>query len=143
MTQTDRDVELAQLVELQARWENLPTAAGHGVPDLVAKQAAYEAYRSRQAAYNAKHDQAHDPPTQAHTPAKLGLWLRSMRDLFARAECDPRCPCPVHLLEKARRSAVRVAGRLKLDPPAVTPPATVRAAVEGLEALAGWCDGAA
>ena len=32
----------------------------------------------------------------------------------------------------------------KADPPAVpSPPATVRAAVEGLEALAGWCQQAA
>jgi hypothetical protein len=136
-----RDVELAQLVEIQARWENLPMATDLGIPDLVAKQAAYEVYRSRQAAYNGKHDKAHDPPVLAHTPVRLAAWLRSMRDLFARAEGDPRCPCPVHLLEKARRFAGRVAQLRKADPPAVAAPATVRAAVEGLEALAGWCDG--
>jgi hypothetical protein len=63
-----------------------------------------------------------------------------MRDLFTRVQDDPRCPCPVHVLEKARRSAARMGERLKSDPPVVTAPATVRAAVEGLEALAGWCD---
>jgi hypothetical protein len=141
---TDRalppDVELAQLVELQARWENLPTAAGRGVPDLIAKQAAYEAYRSRQAAYNARHERAYDPPAVKHSPARLAAWLRAMRDLFARAEDDPRCPCPVHVLEKARRSAARMGERLRSEPPAASEPATIRAAVEGLEALAGWCD---
>src|SRR5262245_49296669 len=96
------DVELAQLVELQARWEKLPMAAGRGVPDLVAKQAAYEAYRSRQAAYNARNEKAYDPAVLKHSPARLAAWLRAMRDLFVRAEGDPRCPCPVHLLEKAR-----------------------------------------
>ena len=101
-----------------------------------------EAYRSRRAAYRGRHE-AHESRLSVHSPARLAAWLRVMRDLFARAEGDPRCPCPVHLVEKARRSAERLASRLKVEPPAVTPPATVRLAIEGLEALAGWCDGAA
>jgi hypothetical protein len=134
------DVELAQLAELHARWENLPLATTLGVPGLVAKQAAFEAFRSRQAAYNAHSERAYDPPAVKHSPARLAAWLRAMRDLFARAEGDPRCPCPVHVLEKARRSAARVGERLKSEPPAASEPATVRDGVEGLEALAGWCD---
>ena len=56
------------------------------------------------------------------------------------AEHDPRCPCPAHLLEKACRCAERAALRLKREPPArPAPPLTVREAVEGLEALARWC----
>jgi hypothetical protein len=138
-------VDLAQLVELEARWENLPQAPARSTRDLAAKQAAYEAYRARRATYNGRYQPAHDPRVLAHTPARLGAWLRAMRDLFARAEADPRCPCPVHLMEKARRCAERVALRLNVEPPAPppAPPGTVRAAVEGLETLARWCQGAA
>jgi hypothetical protein len=143
MPETPQAVELAQLVELEALWENLPHASTNSTRELIAKQSAYEAYRSRRAAYAALYKVAYDPRALAHTPARLGAWLRAMRDLFARAEADPRCPCPVHLLERARRCAERTAQRLKMEPPAPPPPAlTVRAAIEGLEALARWCEGA-
>src|SRR3954451_22597304 len=93
-------VELAQLVELEALWENLPAAPTRTPRDLTAKQNAFEAYRSRRAAYDGHH-KPHESRLSVHSPARLGVWLRAMSDLFARAECDPRCPCPVHLVEKA------------------------------------------
>jgi len=34
-------VELAQLIELEERWENLPHASTNSPRDLAAKQAAY------------------------------------------------------------------------------------------------------
>jgi hypothetical protein len=133
-------VELAQLVELEALWENLPAAPTQSGRDLLAKQKAFEAYRSRRAAYDGHH-KAHESRLSVHSPARLGAWLRGMRDLLARAEGDPRCPCPVHLVEKARRSAERLALRLKAESPVVTPPATVLLAIQGLESLVTWCDG--
>src|SRR3954451_23351300 len=83
-------VDLAQLVELEALWENLPQGPPRDVRGLAARQGAYEAYRSRRAAYNGLDEPAHDPKVLVHTPARLGVWLRAMRDLFARAEHDPR-----------------------------------------------------
>ena len=135
-------VGLAQLVELEARWENLPHASTNSTRELAEKQNAYEAYRSRRAAYNGLY-KAHEPRMPVHTPVRLGAWLRAMRDVYARAEADPRCPCPVHLMERARRCAGRLALRLEAEPPDLTPPLTVRAAIEGLETLARWCQAAA
>lgn len=135
-------VELAQLIELEARWENLPHASTNSTRELAEKQNAYEAYRSRRAAYNGLY-RSHEPKALINTPARLGGWLHAVRDVYARAEADPRCPCPVHLMEKARRCAGRLALRLKAEPPALAPPLTVRAAIEGLETLARWCQAAA
>jgi hypothetical protein len=141
MPEMPQAVELAQLVELEARWENLPHASTNSTRELLAKQTAYETYRSRRIAYNGQY-RAHDPRVLVHTPVRLGAWLSAMRDLFTRAEHDPRCPCPVHLMEKARRCAERVAQRQGKEPPAVAEPPTVRAAIDTLEALARWCLGA-
>jgi hypothetical protein len=135
-------VKLAHLVELEAKWENLPHASTNSTRELAEKQNAYEAYRARRVAYNGLYQRGREPRALVHTPARLGIWLRAMHDVFARAETDPRCPCPVHLMERARRSAERTALRLKMEPPAVARPLTVRAAIEGLETLARWCEGA-
>lgn len=139
--------DLALLVELEARWENLrdaPSPASEGpatVPELHGKQKAYDAFRSRLAAYNKRHAPAHVPEVMLHTPARLGSWCRQMRELYLRAEHDPHGRCPTDLVEKAYRWADRVAGRMKKDrvcrPPA---PGTIRAALEQLEALARWCE---
>jgi hypothetical protein len=142
MPEMPQAVELAQLVELEAKWENLPHAPTNSTRELVAKQSAYEAYRSHRAAYNDQYEH-HDPRVLVHTPVRLGAWLSAMRDLFTQAEPDARCPLPVHLMEKARRCSERLALRLRKEPPAVTEPLTVRAAVEGLDTLARWCQAAA
>jgi hypothetical protein len=63
-----------------------------------------------------------------------------MRDLYGRVQDDPRRPCPVHLLEKAYRWAERVAARKNESHVRRSPPSTIRAAVEDLDALAAWCD---
>jgi hypothetical protein len=64
-----------------------------------------------------------------------------MRDLYLQVEHDPRGHCPVHLLEKAYRWADRVGvlmNRDRISPS--TPPSTIRAAIQDLEALGQWCD---
>jgi hypothetical protein len=142
MPEMPQAVELAQLVELEALWENLPHACTQSTRELRAKQAAYEAYRAGRAAYNGKY-RHHRPGAMVHTPVRLGAWLSAMRDLFAKAQPDARCPLPVHLLERARRGAGHLGRRLGKEPPVVAEPATVRDAVEALEALARWCDGMA
>jgi hypothetical protein len=139
--------ELALLVDLEARWENLRAAApkpAGGVPstrDLHGRQRTYEAFRARLAAYNQRYTPAHVPELLLNTPARLGRWCQAMRDLLARAEHGPGGHCPAHLPEKAHRWADRIADRVgesRLSrPPA---PATVGDVIRDLEALARWCD---
>jgi hypothetical protein len=138
--------ELAQLVELEARWENLraPTTPAPDVKpttlELQAKQKAYDAFRAKLAAYNKRYAPAHVPELLINTPVRLGLWCRSMRDLLRRVEHEPQGYCPVHLLEKAYRLADRVAaktGAVPLHRSAL--PETIGAAVLELEALDRWC----
>ena len=139
--------DLAVLVDLEARWENLrdTPARTAEVPsatrELHGKQKAYEDFRSRLAAYNQRHAPAHVPEQLLNTPARLGAWCRRMRDLYLRVEHDPRGHCPAHLLEKVYRWADLVAarvnkGRVGRSPP----PGTIRAAIRDLEDVARWCE---
>jgi hypothetical protein len=138
--------ELALLVDLEARWENLrnsrpATGAPAGAQDLPGKQRAYEVFRARLRGYNKRYTPAHVPELLLNTPQRLGKWCRAMRDLFLRVEADPQVGCPAHLLEKAYRWADRVAGRTGKDPVSRSaPPQSVQAAIRDLEALAKWCD---
>jgi hypothetical protein len=139
--------ELAVLVDLEARWENLrkPLAAAPEGPsstqELHTKQKAYEAFRAKLLAYNKRFRPAHVPELLLNTPARLGTWCRRMRDLYVVLENAAPPPCPVHLVEKAYRWADRVAVRTGKDPRSrAAPPATLRAAIQELEALARWCD---
>jgi hypothetical protein len=143
----DQAAELALLVELEACWENL-RATGSRAPDpqpairhLHGKQKAYEVFRSKLAAYNKRFAPAHIPELLLNTPARLAVWCRAMRDLYARVEHDPRSHCPVHLLEKAHRRADRVASRASEGTTAGScPPDSIRAAIEELDSLSQWCD---
>ena len=138
-------VELALLVDLEARWENLrktpaPEAAAATL-DLVDRQKCYETFRAKLVAYNDRHTPAHVPELLLNTPVRLGTWCRRMRDLYLQLEHDPRGHRPAHLLEKAYRCADRVGVRLKKDLISRSPPpATIGAAIRDLEALAAWCD---
>jgi hypothetical protein len=139
--------ELALLVDLEARWENLrntPTRTPE-VPsatrELHCKQKAYEDFRTRLAAYNKRYAPAHVPELLLNTPARLGAWCRRMRDLYLRVEHEPRGHCPAHLLEKAYRWADLVAARgNKGRVSRSLPPGTIRAAIRDLEDLARWCE---
>jgi hypothetical protein len=55
MPEMPQAVELARLVELEAEWENLPHASTKSTRELLAKQLAYEAYRSRRAAHDGRY----------------------------------------------------------------------------------------
>jgi hypothetical protein len=144
---TDQAAELAVLVELEACWENLRTTASRppqvqlNIRDLQGKQKAYEIFRGKLAGYNKRYAPAHIPELLLNTPARLGLWCRSMRDLYLRIEHDARGHCPVHLLEKAYRRADQLAGKTSKNGVHRPGPAnTIRAAIDELEALSRWCD---
>jgi hypothetical protein len=139
--------ELALLVDLEARWENLRKTPLHAseamatTQDLHGKQKAYEAFRAKLVAYNKQYTPAHVPELLLNTPSRLGNWCRTMRDLYLRVEHDPRGCCPVHLLEKAHRWADHVGNRMNKDRVSrSTPPGTIQAAIRDLEALGQWCD---
>ena len=143
--------ELSLVVELEARWENMrktPAQAEKGAASdlqtLRAVQNAYDAFHSKLVAYNRKYTPAHVPELLLNSPTRLALWCRLMRDLYRQVEQDPQTPCPVHLLAKAYRWAGRLSARLnKHAPTESAPPATIRTAIEELEALVQWCDGLA
>jgi hypothetical protein len=138
--------QLAVLVDLEARWENLRTTSSRladvqpSTQDLYSKQKAYDAFRAKLAGYNKQYAPAHVPEVLLNTPARLGLWCRAMRDLYSRVEQDHQGHCPAHLLEKAYRWADRMADRLgKGRVSRSNPPGTIRAAILDLEALQQWC----
>jgi len=138
---------LAVLVDLEARWENLRKTRSRDpqtrstLQDLQNKQKAYEAFRAKLVAYNKRHKPAHVPELLLNTPSRLGLWCRSMRDLYLQVENDPQGHCPVHLLEKAYRWADLLGARMNKPPVSrSTVPGNIRAAIRELEALGQWCD---
>jgi hypothetical protein len=139
--------ELALLVDLEARWENLrktpsqTAGAGLTMQDLHAKQKAYDAFHARLVAYNKQYTPAHVPELLLNTPSRLGIWCRAMRDLYLLVEHDPQGHCPVYLLEKAYRWADHIGTRMNKDRVnRSTPPSNIQAAIRDLEALGQWCD---
>src|SRR5437763_3943531 len=139
--------DLAELVELEARWENLRAAPARTAAvrstnqDLHGMQQAYEAFRARLAAYNTRYPPGHTPELLLNTPARLGLWCRRMRELLVQVEHGPGTRCPVHLLEKAHRYAAKIAGRLgKEGPRRVAAPGDFPTALRELDALGRWCE---
>src|SRR5207244_6774201 len=108
---------------------------------LQGRQKAYETFRGKLVAYNKQYTPAHVPELLLNTASRLGAWCLRMKDLYVRVEHDPQVPCPVHVLEKAFRWADRVAVRLNKAPVSRSAsPDTIRAAIEGLEAVLRWCD---
>jgi hypothetical protein len=139
--------ELALLVDLEARWENLrhTPARDPGVApttqDLHGKQKAYEVFRAKLAAYNKRYTPAHVPELLLNTASRLGAWCRRMRDLYVQVAPNSAGPCPVHLLEKAYRCADQVAVRMgKERVRRSTLPADIGAALRDLGALCQWCE---
>jgi hypothetical protein len=142
--------ELSELLELEARWENLrmtppgSKAGGLGARGLLGVQRAYDAFRSKLVAYNGRYTPAHAPERLLNTPARLSAWCRAMRQVYLCLEHDPDAQCPVHLLEKAYRWAERMSVRLNRDRASrPAPPRTVRAVIQDLGALVRWCEGLA
>ena len=139
--------ELAVLLNLEARWENL-RADRSGTPrvtsvtpDLQAMQRAYDAFRAQLRAYQVRFSPTHATELLLNTPARLGSWCRQVRDLNVRADLSAQVHSPVHLLEKAYRWADRLAGKRRKERVSrATPPSTVEAVFQDLEAVAAWCD---
>lgn len=134
--------DLAILVDLEARWENLRSTANAGAapPDLQINQKAYEAFRTKLAAYNNLYTPAHVPELLLNTPTRLGIWCRRMRDLFMLVEDDPLCHCPVHVPQKAQRCAQRIGMRMNRAWVSKTQSDTMQAAIRDLETLRQWCE---
>jgi len=139
--------KLALLVDLEARWENLrktpsqAAEAGATTQDLHCKQKAYDAFRAQLVAYNNRYTPAHVPELLLNTPSRLGIWCRTMRDLYLLVEHDPEGHCPVYLLEKAYRWANHLGTRMNKDRVnRSTSPDNIQAAIRDLEALGQWCD---
>jgi hypothetical protein len=138
---------LSVLVDLEARWENLKKCrsqdpqAAFTLQDLQSKQKAYEAFRAKLTAYNKRFKPAHVPELLLNTPSRLGLWCRSMRDLYSQVANDLQGHCPVHLLDKAYRWADQLATHL--NKPLLSrsaPPGNIQDAIRDLEAVSQWCD---
>lgn len=138
--------QLALLVDLEARWENLRHHVGarempSSTQELQGRQKAYETFHGKLVAYNKQHTPAHVPELLLNNTPRLRAWCCRMRELYIRVENDPSFPCPVHLLAKAYRWADRVALRMNKTPACRAPlPATVQDAIEGLGTVIGWCD---
>lgn len=138
---------LSQLVDLEARWENLrgrqsmtPGIASN-LKELHQKQKAYEAFFTKLVAYNKGYKPAHVPELLLNNAPRLALWCRRMRDLQIRVQFDADAHYPVHLLEKAYRWADRLADRLKVNRIIRPSPCDkIAAAIGELEELAQWCE---
>ena len=139
--------ELAVLVDLEARWENLriiqTTDPGRvaTLKELHQKQKAYEAFFTKLVAYNKEYRPAHVPELLLNNAARLGGWCWKMRDLQLRVQHDAQAIRPVHLLEKAYRWADRLADRTKIaHAPRPSLSDNLSAVVAELEELAQWCE---
>ena len=139
--------ELAELVEVEARWENLRAAMSRTAvlrsttQDLNGMQKAYEAFRVKLTAYNKHYSPGHLPELLLNTPLRLGIWCRRMRDLYIRVEQASQVRYPAQLLEKAFRCADRIAGRTGKACPLRSPlQGDLQTAIRELEALRQWCE---
>jgi hypothetical protein len=139
--------ELAVLVEMEARWENLRKTTSRDpkgrliLQDLLGIQKAYATFRSRLVAYNKRYKPAHVPELMLNTAVRVGAWCRAMRDLYLQVEHDSQGLCPAPLLEKAYRCADRASVLMKTAPfNRSAPPGTIREAISVLDALVQWCD---
>jgi hypothetical protein len=138
--------DLVRLVELEARWENLPQAPafdgpGAAVADLRARQSTYEAFAAARDGYNRSFRPAHESKAVLGNLKRLAQWLRATRGLLQPVEHDPVVGGPIHLVRKAYRLAARVAARVGEEPvqPA-DPPSNVGDAIAALDGLVRWCD---
>ena len=139
--------ELAQLVELEARWENMrqgctPARSTQSAPQALVKvQRAYDAFHETLVRYNKRHVPAHVPELLLNTPLRLATWCLAMRNLYAQLEHDRQVHSPIHLVEKAYCAADRISVRLGTDAISRSPaPGTVQAALDNLQILANWCE---
>jgi hypothetical protein len=135
-------VALAELTELEAKWQNLPTAvmAGSAAKTRaaqLAKQTAHDELHAKVKVYNKEYRPHFVGPQAVATPQRLARWCTQMAGLYRVARPNK---CPTELIEWTRRWADRVAERLGRDPPGPLDPVTTAAeAIEEFEATAAWC----
>jgi hypothetical protein len=133
--------ELAALIDLQALWECLLADAATGATiDLAARQKAYEAYRSRRSAYEARYGPVDVSEGTVSSAVRLAGWGRAMVAVLRQAESESACP--IHLLEKAQRMAGRLATRLNRTPATKGSREGMADAVRELNAVIAWCEAA-
>jgi hypothetical protein len=133
-------VELAVLVDLEARWENLranrKSAGPSTLQELHVIQRAFEAFQAKLVRYNKRCAPPHIPERLINTPLLLERWCKKMGALFA--ELDSGVPFPAQLLEKAYRLADVIATKKGLDRVDRPPTTGVRSATQELDDLAIW-----
>src|SRR5947209_13482972 len=91
--------ELAVLVELEARWENLRaqriSARPSSLQELQSYQRAYELFHAKLVAYNKRYTPRHIPELLINTSVRLEQWCKSLSGLFSTL--DGQVPFPAHL----------------------------------------------
>jgi hypothetical protein len=140
--------DLAQLVDVEARWENLRThqpipmgKVAATLKELQQRQKAYESFFAKLSAYNQRYQPFHVPEQLLNTPTRLAGWCRRMRELYAQVQCDVLLPCTLHVLEKTYRRADRIAHKMKKELVARPAPFdAIPGALQELHDVAVWCD---
>lgn len=145
----DRDLvqakDLLQLVDLEARWENLrntpaSTPGSLSLEELQEKQKAHLAFQAHLVAYNQRYTPAHIPELLLNTPARLGKWCWHMRDLCRKVEQAGTIQDCSYLAAKAYRWADKIARRLGKDPVPREPAAGgSKSIADVLEYVGQWC----
>ncbi len=134
-----RATELAQVLDLQAQWENLRADNIDSTTHLQSLQKAFEAYRSRQAAYIANDPSEPIPEMSPTRPARLGAWCRTVRAVFRRT--GETSECPTHVVTKVHRLADQIAARVQVEPAGRELPTDMTTAIRQLDKVISWCDG--
>ena len=136
-----RGAELAMLVDLEARWENLratrTSASPSSLQELQSYQRAYDLFHTKLLAYNRRYTPRHIPEVLINTSVRLEQWCKKLSALFATLE--GQVAFPAHLLEKAYRLADVIATRTNRACASRPAPGEVRSAARELEMLAAWC----
>jgi hypothetical protein len=136
-----RSEQLAVLVDLEARWENLRASRASSKPasllELQGFQHAYEIFHGKLVAYNRRYTPVHIPELLINTSVRLEQWCKQMSALFGAL--GEEVAFPTHLLEKAYRLADGIATRQNCERAIRPAPGGARFAARELEMLAAWC----
>jgi hypothetical protein len=144
--ETAQAIELARVLDLQARWENMREdrgQAGDGftIPALQGRQKAYDAFQIRLAAYSSKYRSAQVPEPTLNTPERVGMWCRAVRGVLRRAAEGHPGEYLSHVVAKAYRLVERIAARIQKDPPQHgSASENTGAAILHLDLVIDWCD---
>src|SRR5690349_19143190 len=91
-----RGAKLAELIDLEARWENLratrTSATPYSLHELQRNQRAYDLFHTRRAAYNRRYTPRHIPELLINTSVRLEHWCQKLSGLFATL--DDQAPFP-------------------------------------------------